>query len=91
MSIFSFFGRGIGGAAAAALVATAVAWVIGFGPTGITAGSLATSIMATYGGAVPSGSFCAIMQSIGTGALLRAKSIIIFLIGAAAAGAASAI
>lgn len=38
---------------------------LGFGGGGIVAKSLAAKFMATYGGAVPWGSVCAILQSIG--------------------------
>ncbi|KAH7280011.1 hypothetical protein KP509_37G048000 [Ceratopteris richardii] len=37
----------------------------GFTATGITAGSPAAMLMSTYGGAVPAGSLCAVLQSIG--------------------------
>ncbi|KAG9285880.1 hypothetical protein G9A89_013305 [Geosiphon pyriformis] len=38
---------------------------IGFGSAGIASGSWAAAIMSSYGGAVTSGSACAILQSIG--------------------------
>ncbi|KAL2628939.1 hypothetical protein R1flu_013625 [Riccia fluitans] len=47
------------------LAVPAVVSSLGFGPAGITEGSWAASFMASYGGTVAGGSFCATMQSIG--------------------------
>lgn len=63
-------GSVVGGAVVVAvavpLAIPAIVGFLGFGATGIAAGSTAAGIMASYGGAVTAGSACAIMQSIGT-------------------------
>ncbi|MCO5605417.1 hypothetical protein L7F22_059601 [Adiantum nelumboides] len=41
----------------------------GFGAGGITAGTWAAGLMASYGGAVPVGSLCATLQSVGAAGL----------------------
>ncbi|KAJ8318541.1 hypothetical protein KUTeg_003632 [Tegillarca granosa] len=57
----------IGGATAvvAPVTVPAALGVLGFTSAGIAAGSFTASFMASYGGAVASGSACAIAQSIG--------------------------
>ncbi|KAJ3126561.1 hypothetical protein HK098_007390 [Nowakowskiella sp. JEL0407] len=55
----------VASAVAAPIIATGAVAAIGFGEGGIVAGSLAAQIMSLYGGSVPAGSLCAILQSMG--------------------------
>ncbi|KAI8905382.1 hypothetical protein DFJ77DRAFT_479296 [Powellomyces hirtus] len=73
----------VAGAVALPWAIPAVVTALGFGLGGIGPGTLATSIMASYGGAVTAGSACAVMQSIGAAGLSAGVT-------AAAAGAGGA-
>ncbi|KAI8600255.1 hypothetical protein EDD21DRAFT_377662 [Dissophora ornata] len=75
-------------AAAAPFVFVGLVRVIGFGPTGIVAGSLAASFMASYGGTVVVGSICAILQSIGAAGLGAIGTVVVSIVGALAGVAA---
>ncbi|KAJ8305865.1 hypothetical protein KUTeg_016410 [Tegillarca granosa] len=78
-----------GGAVGITIAAPFVVGAIGFGATGITAGSWATTIMASYGGAVTKGSVCAILQSVGaTGTLGTTGTIGSALLGTGVGGVA---
>ncbi|KAG0373909.1 hypothetical protein BGX24_011097 [Mortierella sp. AD032] len=64
--------------------------VLGFVSSGIVAGSVASRIMASYGGAVPAGSLCATLQSYGATGLSVAGTGISSVTGTAAAIATAA-
>lgn len=53
------------GVAVGAVLPTVAVAAMGFGSGGIAAGSVASSIMASYGGEVAAGSACALLQSAG--------------------------
>jgi Interferon-induced 6-16 family len=82
------------GDAAAPLCAGAALTAAGFKSAGIAAGSWAAALMASYGGAVPAGSLCALLQSAGAAGLPAAATAVLSALGvsaaAAAAGAATA-
>ncbi|KAG0367608.1 hypothetical protein BC939DRAFT_451971 [Gamsiella multidivaricata] len=86
------FGVAIGATAvlAAPAAITIAAWGAGFGLGGIGAGTWAAGFMASYGGTVASGSACAVLQSIGTGALFTAGTAACATGGAAVGGAVAA-
>lgn len=56
---------GVASGAAAVIGANVAVPAAGFTAAGITAGSPAAALMASYGGAVASGSLCATLQSVG--------------------------
>ncbi|MCO5550416.1 hypothetical protein L7F22_003902 [Adiantum nelumboides] len=70
-------GKGVAMAAAAAAIGVAASplWVpavvgmAGFGASGVVASSWGAALMSTYGGLVPAGSVCAMLQSVGTAGL----------------------
>ncbi|EFJ23313.1 hypothetical protein SELMODRAFT_442876 [Selaginella moellendorffii] len=78
-------GIGIALTAAAAVATPAVVSAgiaaAGFAGTGITAGSAAASIMSLYGGAVPAGSLCAILQSVGAAGLSTTAATVASAVG----------
>ncbi|KAG0367609.1 hypothetical protein BC939DRAFT_451974 [Gamsiella multidivaricata] len=65
---------------------TLAAWGAGFSIGGISAGTWATGFMASYKGAVASGSACAALQSIGAGTLLAAGTTAVCATGGGAVG-----
>ncbi|KAF9352767.1 hypothetical protein BGX34_011971 [Mortierella sp. NVP85] len=74
----------------APIVLEAIVGAMGFGTGGITAGTMATRIMASYGGRVTVGSLCAGLQSIGAAGLSAGASAIVALIGGLAGGSLGA-
>ncbi|KAF9152707.1 hypothetical protein BG015_004843 [Linnemannia schmuckeri] len=82
------FDAGLIGAIAALFVITVIIGALGLGVMSITAGTAAAEIMASYGGAVDSGSACATLQS-GAAALGAAGIALVAVVGGATAGAAA--
>lgn len=78
------------GAVFTPIIVPGVVTAFGFGSAGIAAGSPAAAFMASYGGAVPAGSACAVLQSIGAAGLSAAGHIITGGTGALACGGGSA-
>ncbi|KAG0380332.1 hypothetical protein BGX24_008898 [Mortierella sp. AD032] len=74
----------ITGAIAAPVAVPLVVGAMGFGAGGIVAGSWAASIMASYGGAVASGSVCAVLQSVGVVGLSTSGTILAAVAGGTA-------
>ncbi|KAK3816031.1 MAG: hypothetical protein J3Q66DRAFT_341414 [Benniella sp.] len=74
----------------APIVLEAIVGALGFEAGGIAAGTLATRIMASYGGHVTVGSLCAGLQSIGAAGLSAGAAAIVALIGALAGGSLGA-
>jgi hypothetical protein len=87
--VFIVLGAAIG-MILAPIVLEAIVGAMGFEAGGITAGTLATRIMASYGGHVTVGSLCAGLQSIGAAGLSAGASAIVALIGALAGGSLGA-
>ncbi|KAK3825385.1 MAG: hypothetical protein J3Q66DRAFT_327642 [Benniella sp.] len=71
------------GAAVGPVAIVGVVTLLGFGAGGIVAGTPAAAFMAIYGGAVPAGGLCAILQSIGAGGLSAGGTTASSTIGAA--------
>ncbi|KAH7280016.1 hypothetical protein KP509_37G048300 [Ceratopteris richardii] len=71
----------------ASIVVPAAIYFAGFTTAGIAAGSLGATLMSTYGGAVPAGSLCAVLQSIGA-AGLAGKTVVLTQTVAAGLGLA---
>jgi hypothetical protein len=74
------------GGCAAPVVATGVISTLGFGTSGIVAGSWGAGFMATYAGLVPAGSLCAFLQSAGAVGLGAGPIGVLVISGAALAG-----
>ncbi|KAG0225804.1 hypothetical protein BGX31_007496, partial [Mortierella sp. GBA43] len=87
--MYAALGAAIG--LALALVAPQLVGALGFGIGGITAGSPAAALMASYEGYVTVGSLCAILQSIGAVGLSAAVTALLGLLGAAIGGLLGAI
>ncbi|KAF9152708.1 hypothetical protein BG015_004844 [Linnemannia schmuckeri] len=72
---FNFFEKALvitAGAIVLPIAIPAAVAVLGFGTAGISAGTVASTIMTSYGGEVAKGSACAILQSIGAAGSLSA-------------------
>ncbi|GJJ74200.1 hypothetical protein EMPS_06558 [Entomortierella parvispora] len=80
-----YIAAGVAGAVAAPILVTGVVSMAGFSSPGIVSGSLGSGYMASYGGAVAAGSSCAILQSIGAAGLGTAGTLMVSVVGGAAA------
>jgi Interferon-induced 6-16 family len=69
-------------AALAPVIVTAAVGAVGFTAGGIAANSAASSLMASYGGAVGAGTACATLQSIGAAGLSTASTVALSATGA---------